>query len=248
MKGRDLLLCVAGLLIAALCIRLAFWQISRLEEKRALNAARRAALAEAPLLHGPLPMPIERVMNHKLRVSGHYDDTRQILIPGHDKNGEPGAHVITPLALDEWGAVLVDRGFVAAADPAAIRPQSYPERGDRTVNGLADSIPARTRGATWRTIESDSVMLWSTSYLALDSLRGRLRYVLAPYVVRELPGAGVPDRPRRAPPEPLNEDEHLSYAIQWFLFALVAAAGPPLFLRARRAKPVADPRSGPPNP
>jgi surfeit locus 1 family protein len=121
-----------------------------------------------------------------------------------------------------------------ADDAASARPQLDREPGEVSVTGIADSIPSGETGGTWRAIESDSVTLWSARRLALDSLRVRLPYALAPWVVHQLPGPGVPARPVRAAPAPLDESMHVSYAVQWFLFALILIAGPPIVMRSRR--------------
>jgi len=220
--------------MAALCVRLGFWQLSRLAEKRRGNAALREAMIRPPVEHGPLPGPLDRVRNRRVRLSGHYDETRQVLVPGHAPGDMPGVRVITPLTLDVWGAVLVDRGWITTGDPASVRLEEWHEPGEVTVIGLAESLATRTRGATWRTLESDSVYVWSTAWLALDSLKSRLPYVLAPYLVRQLPAPGVPTRPLRAVPAPLDENVHLSYSIQWFLIALILLSGAFVLQRASR--------------
>src|SRR5262249_14190846 len=81
----------------------------------------------------------------------------------------------------------------------------------------------------------DSFTVWSTPRLDPDSLRGRVPYALAPYVVRELPGPGVPAQPVRSDPHPYDETMHLSYAIQWFLFGSILLFRSLLLARSRRA-------------
>ena len=223
--------------LAAACVRLGFWQLARLEQKRAMNAARRAALAAPPFQCGPLPAPLDSVRGRRVRVSGRYDETRQILVRDRAPGDRPGVRVITPLTLDVWGAVLVDRGWIFTGDPTEVKPREFAEPGEVTVVGLVDSLPAKTRGATWRTIESDSLFLGSTAYLALDSLKYRLPYVLGSYVVRQLPGPGVPTRPERRVPAPYEERMHLAYAVQWFVIALILISGAFVLMRAGRGRP-----------
>ena len=50
------------------------------------------------------------------------------------------------------------------------------------------------------------------------------------------PAPGVPAAPRRLPPKPYDEFMHISYAGQWFLFALILLAGPALVARSRRRR------------
>jgi cytochrome oxidase assembly protein ShyY1 len=42
--------------------------------------------------------------------------------------------------------------------------------------------------------------------------------------LRQVPGTGVPSFPRRLDPPAVDEGPHLSYAVQWFLFAALAVA------------------------
>ena len=234
MKLRTALMAGAVIVLAAICVRLGFWQLSRLAQKRAWNAAQREALAAPPIDLGlDRSAGLATVRHHRVRARGHYDETHQVLLAGRSHGGSPGVHVVTPLIVEGGSAVLVDRGWTFADDAATARPQKNTEPGELTVIGIADSIPT-TAPEPWRTIESDTVKLWSARRLALDSLRSRFPYALAPFLVRQLPGSGVPARPVREAPAPLNESVHVSYAVQWFLFALILLAGPPIVATSRR--------------
>jgi cytochrome oxidase assembly protein ShyY1 len=65
-----------------------------------------------------------------------------------------------------------------------------------------------------------------------DRLRGdgsspprcaRLPYPLLPILMLQTPDSSLPSFPRRLEPPEIDEGPHLSYAIQWFLFAGLAA-------------------------
>ena len=239
MKLRTLLVLLLVLGGTALCVRLGFWQLSRLAEKRAMNAALREAIAAPPIEAGGAAPPLERVRGRRVRLTGHFDQSRQILLSGRAKGGSPGVHVVTPLRLAmDSTAVLVDRGWLYSPDAAHARPQDHSEPGERVVIGLADSIARARPGGMWLEFERDSVTLWSARALDLDSLAARLPYAVAPYVVRELPGPGVPADPARMEPRPFNEFEHVSYAIQWFLFGSILLFGSALLAWSRRRGPL----------
>jgi surfeit locus 1 family protein len=234
MKPRTLLIALLVLGGTALCVRLGFWQLSRLAEKRALNAALREAIAAPPIEAGGAALPLDRVRGRRVRFTGRFDESRQILLSGRAKGGSPGVHVVTPLRLPmDSTAVLVDRGWLYSPDAAHARPQDHPESGERVVVGIADSI-AHAHAGAWLEFERDSVTLWSARALDSDSLAARLPYPVAPYVVRELPGPGVPADPARMEPRPYNEFEHVSYAIQWFLFGSILLFGSALLAWSRR--------------
>ncbi len=226
MRVRDLVFGVLVLAVAVLCVRLGFWQVSRYHQKQRMNAALRATLAAPPVAIGAGAAPLDSVRDRRVRVAGAYDETRQVLLAGRVVEGTPGVEVVTPLVLADGSAVLVDRGWLPAADAVTADPGGSPEPGRRDVTGIARAIPrGAERGRPMRRIPSSAGLAWSARALDLDSLAGRFPYALAPYVVSQAPGPGVPERPVRQPPQPFDEGMHVSYAIQWFAFAAILAGG-----------------------
>jgi surfeit locus 1 family protein len=148
--------------------------------------------------------------------------------------------VVTPLRLAASDtAILVDRGWLPAADAATARPQDHAEPGARTVRGVVERIARGAGGPAPRRLAGEGVTLWSVRALDADSLSARLAYPVAPYVLRESPGPGVPASPRRSARRPHDEAVHIGYAFQWFLFAALILAGTAALAwsRARRAGP-----------
>ncbi len=237
MKAGAVLVGLVVLAGSAACVRLGLWQTSRLEQKRALNAARARAL-EAPPLDGTGVLPaLEALRGRRVRVRGHYDETRQILLRGREEGGLAGVEVVTPLERGDGGeAVLVNRGWLAAEDAATARPQDHPEPGEHEIVGVAEPLESRTGGPPLRRIAMDEVTVWSAAELNRDSLGALFPYRLAPFVVRELPGAGVPSAPRRSNPPPLDESMHLGYAVQWFSFAAILIGGSLGLVGSRRRR------------
>ncbi|MBI3540136.1 MAG: hypothetical protein HY076_07670, partial [Candidatus Eisenbacteria bacterium] len=131
-------------------------------------------------------------------------------------------------------AILVERGWLYSADAATARPQSYLEPGERTVRGIVEELRRGAGGRALRAIEQDSVTLWSARWLDADSLRARLPYPIADYALRQTPGPGIPDMPRRELPHPYDEMLHVSYAVQWFLFATILIGGSAVLAWSRR--------------
>jgi cytochrome oxidase assembly protein ShyY1 len=66
-----------------------------------------------------------------------------------------------------------------------------------------------------------------TTYRRLDArgMAALLPYPVRPFYVRQLPAPGQPDLPRRWDAPAPDEGPHLSYAIQWGLFALCCLLG-----------------------
>jgi surfeit locus 1 family protein len=244
MRARAVVAVAAIVVMAAVCARLGFWQLSRLAEKRAENARRAEALAAAPRDAGSELLASAEPPAAQLRVRGRFDETRQVLLSARAHEGSPGVHVVTPLLFEDGaGAVLVNRGWLYAGDAATARPDQHPEPGPQTVTGIAATMSRGVPGSPWRVLRRDSVTLWSARRLDVDSIAARFPYRVAPVVVTQLPGDGVPAMPARVAPRPLDDAMHLSYAVQWFLFGTILVAGSILVAaRSRRgAKPAPRP-------
>jgi surfeit locus 1 family protein len=236
MRLRSILLVVAIAVVAAVCVRLGFWQLSRLHQKRVINDALVAALTAPPVRMADRALPLEAVRGRRVVVEGRYDETRQVLLGGRSHAGSPGVEVVTPLRVSDSLAVLVDRGWLYAPDAATARPDRYPEPGAVSVLGVADSLRHGAGGPPLRRLAPDSTVLLSARWLDQDSLAARFPYALAPYVLRQLPGPGVPANPVRRPPAPVDEMMHISYAVQWFLFAAILVGGSAAVAWSRRRR------------
>ncbi len=238
--ARTVLAVVASLAVGATCISLGFWQLGRWNERSAANRALAAAIAAPPRILPPaaagLP-PADSLTVGRWSVHGRFDQSRQVLLISRTRDGAPGVHVVTPLLRsDGGGAVLVDRGFVPADDAATAIPPPEPDPAARVVTGVLEPIAPRPGNSLWRATPVDSLQLWQARWLVADSVAAALPYAVAPVLLKELPGEGVPLRPARSSPRYADVTTHLSYAGQWFFFAAVALFGPFILARARRRR------------
>jgi surfeit locus 1 family protein len=200
-----------AVLLAAIFVRLGIWQLDRLAERRALNAQRRAS-------------------DRHVIVRGTPDYANEIVLTGRSRNGSPGVHVLTPLRLPGSDtAVLINRGWVYAADAATIDAVRWREARNvfqgytRRIGPAGPAIAPRGRGV--RT-------------LTQDAIRGLVPYPISDiYVVSQ--DSVASGAPARLSPPDLGEGSHLGYAIQWFAFAAIAVIGAGIVVfRARgRATP-----------
>ena len=128
---RIALLALVALVIGAVCIRLGFWQLERLAERRAENARVAAGL-------GGAPVPIESIgtdstRSRALRVDlrGTYDFEREVVLVNRSRDGAPGVNILTPLRLPGRDtAVLVNRGWVYSPDGATVDLTRWLEQPD----------------------------------------------------------------------------------------------------------------------
>lgn len=208
LRGRDVVGAILALTVAALFVRLGFWQLTRLHERQARTAiiAKRRALP-------PVELPMHRLAPDALRdrrvlARGIYDYAHERVWPGRTFEGTPGVALLTPLRLSDGSAVFVDRGWVGSPDAAHVDQARYREGDTVEITGLILPAP-RDRGD-----------------VSPAALRDSLPYGLLPLVVQlDDTAAPHPAGLRRWPRPQLDRGPHLSYAVQWFSFALIVVVG-----------------------
>lgn len=207
---------LAALFFAGLTFWLGQWQLGRAEEKRAKQAAFDVAAALPAVDIAALP--VQAAPFSRVRVSGHFDPAYQIYLDNRLRQGQPGYHVIVPLAYP-GGVVLVNRGWLAAAKDRAIRPDAPLTSAPVTLEGLL--VPAQSRylelsdkGATGPVWQNLSLARYREWYHA------KQRGDLPDRMLLQTSPAG--DGLARDWPRPdMGIERHLGYAVQWF--AMTAA-------------------------
>lgn len=225
---------IAGV-VALTCVALGFWQLRRLDDRRAANARiARAQAAQVEEVSTPSEIaslsPFRRVT-----TEGAYDLQGEVLLYGRSFGGEPGHHVVTPLVLDGGSGVLVIRGWVpfTLADRAPVS-EAPPIALDVRVEGWL--VPPETTGTSRP--DRDGVV----RTLDIEGIDAQLPYELAAFAIQlQDQDPPPPPLPVQIPlPEP-SEGPHLSYAIQWFVFATIAIVGAVVLLRRGRNSPAVTP-------
>lgn len=231
-SGMGIAAAVLVAFVAAVCIRLGFWQLERLEERRAANVQLAAALAAPPLdlrdamLDSVAAHP-ERYRFRRARVAGVYAPAGTFLLRGRARAGSPGVHLIAPLYLEnDDRAILVDRGWLPAPDAATADPRPYRYEGAVVVEGLLRPLGNAAGDARPVTLRIAGAAV--PSYQRLDSatLRGQISARLLPVYLQRAPASKGAERLPLAEPIPaVSEGPHLGYAFQWFSFAAIAVIG-----------------------
>jgi surfeit locus 1 family protein len=210
--------------VAIACIALGFWQLQRLEERRAVNAEIRAARSASPITVRTADDIGALSAFRPVVVEGTYDIEGEVLLYGRSLDGEPGHHVVTPLALDDGSGVLILRGWVPFSVDRSPVIEAAPSDRDVVVEGWV--IAPESRGQSRP--DRDGII----RTLDISGIGDRLPFELAPFAIQlraqDPPNAQLPTP---VPPPELSEGPHLSYAIQWFSFAAIAAIGALVLLR-----------------
>lgn len=220
----------AGLLILAIlasltCLFLARWQWHRREakaERNAVvtanwNASPRPVAEVIPDLTGSLPRDRQW---RPVRAVGRYLPQGTVLIRNHPLDGEPGYRVEVPF-LTGGRVLYVDRGWVGIGGTAE-DPDSVPAPPSGTVTVVARVRPAEPdsdKSAPTGQAQSITPSTWTDRLHRTTGVRAPVYTGTYAALARETPAA--------ATTMPLLEEPvqdtglHLSYTIQWCVFALM---------------------------
>jgi|SRR5277367_6690249 len=231
------------LAMVVLFIGLGVWQLQRRLEKHALIAALTERLAAPPV---PLPPPSDwgalgpaKDEFRRVSFTAAYPKLPDAMVYSagsavrEDISG-PGTWAFLPARLKSGEIVAVNTGFV---------PNTMQDRNleDRAVAGLVTDAPVSLTGylrfpeaAGWLTpAENPAKRLWfARDQLAMARALGWGE--VAPFYIdleQPMPQSGIPK------PGPLDvhlKDDHLQYAITWFVLAGAVVIAFAVWLRAQR--------------
>ncbi len=211
-------------------INFGFWQLRRLDERREFNAVIEAR-------YDTTPLPIDDLLTtgsdpdevswRPVTAAGTYLPDEGILIVNRSQNGRAGVNSVVPLRLDDGRILLVNRGFVPLATDTPPVPGV-----EVTVTGRLR--PSQERRSIQLSDPSDGV-LREAQRIDLDRLAPQFESPVLPMYI-DLIASTPPEMdglPETVVAPDLSEGSHLSYAAQWFIFSIAAAAG--WFLAVRRS-------------
>ena len=204
-KPRWLAFTLAMIAVTMLMVNLGFWQLRRLDERRAFNATVSARVTADPVAleprwivpepgPGATPNPDDEVA---LSTSVADAEWRVVALTGeYGKTTESlpatGSYqLISPLTTSDGVAVLINRGSIATTADLPAMPQ-----GPMTIVGRIRRVPPGLVG------------------------RGVMTYI---ELVSSTPSDAAGITPLPLPT--LDEGPHLSYALQWFFFSGCAVIG-----------------------
>ena len=216
MKPRALIVLVAALALAALTARLGWWQLDRAAQKLALQDALQRQRALPALAQDDLARTPERAaqQQHRLiELQGHWLVDRSVYLDNRPMNGHVGFYAVTPLALADGSAVLVQRGWLPRdmAERTRIAAPHTPP-GVVAVRGrIAASLPQ------WYELGAAASGAIRQN-LGIEDFARETGLPLRPLAIVQEDGA-TPESDgllRQWTPPASDVHKHYGYAFQWF--------------------------------
>ncbi len=224
---------VFAISVVSLFVVLGVWQLQRLDERRQFNQLVEDRSSQPTALSA---VPAGDDLDYRaVVVAGEFIDGDIVRVGNRSQGGAAGEHVIGVVELDDGSLLVVNRGFVPVNVEVELSP---PPSGPVELAGwLRDSVTREGFGAV---DEGTGTVL---PRLDTERVSVRLGRPVASVWLQLAPSPSGPDDafPDPVPLPALDEGPHLSYAVQWFIFATLGAAFYVALLRRRsRGGPSVD--------
>jgi cytochrome oxidase assembly protein ShyY1 len=210
-------LTLALIALAAMFLKLGFWQLERKAEKRKLFDQ---------FNHAPLMQLDQALLNSEgfaqVDTYGRYDATRHILLDNRVLNGRAGVHALTPFTTQSGKRLLVNRGWLPLPADRRSLPAVATDHELRTISGI---LKRPVVGGP-RIGEADVLVAetWPqlVTYLDLDDVGEALGEPVEPWLLQLDPADDSGFEGRQWQAAVMTPEVHGAYAVQWF--ALTAAS------------------------
>ncbi|WP_261167211.1 SURF1 family protein [Microbacterium sp. Marseille-Q6965] len=211
---------VVAALFAVVCGILSHWQFSRNEERAAM-----IALVEAN--YDAEPVPVEQLIDgvdgfdaadewRPVVLRGEYLTDEQLIVRNRAQGGTAAFEVLVPLRLDDGRIFVVDRGWVPPGDES--EPEFVPAAPGGEVTVIARLRPGEPLPSSGRTAPEGQL---PTLHLPSVAAAAGEETITAAYGIMVSEDPAPTDRPGELTPPTEDPGPHLSYAIQWILFAVM---------------------------
>lgn len=224
MRFERIVILLAALAASAGTARLGLWQLDRAAQKNALQSALDTRRALPPITQEALARDeaTATAQHHRnVTLHGQWMKASTLFLENRQMNGRVGFYVLTPLALDDGTAVVVQRGWLPrdANERMRVTAPSLPAGEVQLVARIAPT-PARLYelGAAASGVIRQN--------LDLASYAQEIGRPLRPLSVLQLSATGgIEDGVQRDWPQAASDvHKHYGYAFQWFALAALIVA------------------------
>lgn len=220
-----------GVIVTAACIpifiKLGLWQYHKATLKQEIQTAYQHSASKGAVNLNDFLTTSESLQYQKVTVQGQYVPQYQILVDNQVENERAGFHVLTPLKINNTSDyVLVNRGWIVANDQHDQTPIVNTPAGQQTIVGMA-WVPTKkifTLEDTTQQTSTDTKWQMVWQHLDMQKYQKTAPIKVLPIIIKLDPAsqAGGFVRNWQAPIDRVMTN--LSYAYQWFGFAVAALA------------------------
>ena len=241
MSAFKFLLTPKWILVTLICLAmlpafqaLSNWQWHRLHDRQAYNVTIQAEIDKPPVALSELTVSVPESVTvpagsqwRTVEMTGSWLSGNQVLVRKKSLESDLGLWVVTPLRLSDGTVVMVNRGWIAAANSAVDSPvvATVPV-GTIEVLGRLREVQDRTKPAP-----SDLPAGQVDRIIPMEIVSGATTLSNA-YVEMTASRPESKSADIRTLPEPeVTEGAHRSYALQWMFFEIMTVIGWSILVR-----------------
>lgn len=208
---------------------LGVWQLQRLQWKLGLIAQIQENMrAPAISLDQALQLGLARAQYRRVAIGGRFDNAKESYLYTTGPHASVVYHILTPLIVETGAAVMVDRGYI----PIALRnPLSRPRSEPSGQVGFVGILRTPDKPGVFTPAPDLRDRVWFARDVQTMASHDHLR--LAAPVVLEAVAAPGQKWPRGGQTRVDLPNDHLQYALTWFLLAAALVA---VYLAWHRAR------------
>lgn len=213
-----------ALVFALACVALGNWQMNRrnavVENISKIQQNYAGTVVEYKDASGNFDALDPAMEWTRVRMNGTYQTADERVVRNRPLNGAPGYEVLVPLKLENGDTIVVDRGWLPIGYNEAGHPDDVPQPEPGVVEVIARLKPVEPkldRGAPEGQLAS----------IDLHEYAAQLRYPIktGAYVQLAVESPAAAANPTPFPAPSIDEGSHLSYALQWIAFGILAFVG-----------------------
>ncbi|HEV2126753.1 MAG TPA: SURF1 family protein, partial [Chloroflexota bacterium] len=248
---------LAAVLACGVTLALGYWQLERLDSRRALNERLASRLHASPVAAAEVVAAgadLDELEFRPVVLRGTFDYAAEVAVANQVHGGKLGFHLLTPLVLEgNQGAVLVDRGWIPIE---SVQPSAWAQYRAGDPNQVVEirgwlRRPAPPTGNPARTADPSRIVATAS----VEDIQARTGRSLLPVVVAQAPSASERSEagatrltdgdslPYRAVPvASLGDGVHFIAAVQWFLIGGIIIVGLVAYVRRQMQPAQSVPR------
>lgn len=214
-----------AVVFAIACAFLSNWQFTRNQERAEQLALVAANYDAEPVALDEL-IPEAASLDpadqwHPVRLTGAYLEDQQLLVRNRPHGGTAAFEVLVPFQLEDGRVILIDRGWVPPGEDSP-NPDTVPAVPEGDVTVIARLRPGEALPSSGRSAPEGQVPTINLGLIA-DTVHPEVGAALEQsaygVMVSEDPAPSSQPNALESPSE--DPGPHLSYAIQWILFAVM---------------------------